>query len=104
MREQKGAIGKLIENMVQSGIKSINRYTYYSAASSGNGTIAIKEVVPANCIVLVERTKNVGTSDIQYYSYTFEATQLKVSHPAFSGAGYIALAFTVVEFYSIGGQ
>ena len=103
MREKTGAIGKILENLGQTGIKSINRYTYTNTGGQGTKTIAINGVDPAKCIVLVERVLNTDTA-IRPYTYVLNADHIYVSHATWTSSGVLGLAFTVVEFYAIGGE
>ena len=103
MREKIGAIGEILENLGRTGIKSANRYIYTSINSTFSGKIAIQPVDPAHCIVLVER---LGTTDgtIKHYTYTLNESSIYITHSGWTADGTIDLAFTIVEFYAIGGN
>ena len=98
MREKTGAIGKILENLGQTGIKSISRYTYTNTGGQPNCEIAIKAVEPTHCIVLVERVLNTDTA-IRPYQYVLYADHIYVSHVNWTSSGVLGLAFTVVELY-----
>lgn len=103
MREKTGAIGEILENLGRTGIKSANRYIYTSIAGTFGSKIAIQPVNPAHCIVLVER---LGTTDgtIKNYVYTLNKSSIDITHSGWTSDGTIDLAFTIVEFYAIGGN
>ena len=79
MREKTGAIGRILENLGQAGIKSIHRYTYTNTGGQGNGRIIITPVDPKKCIVLVERVTNTDTA-IRPYQYVLYTDYIYVSH------------------------
>ena len=101
MREKTGAIGEILKNLGQAGIKSVNRYTYTNTEYQPSCKIAIKTVEPTRCIVLVERLLNTDSA-IRPYQYVLNADHIYVSHANWVSSGVLGLAFTVVEFYAIG--
>ena len=106
MRQKTGAIGEILENLGQTGVKSIQKIIYTNPGSE-EGTDAMKILIapvnPAHCIVLVERAINRETS-LMTYSYTLSADKISVSHAGWSQAGVFSLIFTVIELYSVGGE
>lgn len=79
-------------------VKSIQRHGYSNGASSFSGVVNISAVDSDKCIVLVERTYN-GSDSLLQYDYALSDTSITVSHPGYTSAGILRLAFTVVEFY-----
>ncbi len=101
MREKTGAIGAMLENLGQTGIKSIHRYTYTSTGGQPTYRIPINTVDPEKCFVLVERIVNTN-STLSSYSWSLNADHIYVSHANWTSSGVLGLAFTVVEFCAVG--
>ena len=99
-------MGKILENLGQTGVKSIQKIIYTNPGSEEGADatkILIAPVNPAHCIVLVERAFNQDSS-LMAYSYTLSADKISVSHAGWTNAGVFSLIFTVIELYSVGGE
>lgn len=92
-----GKLNKLASGgSLLKGIKSIQKFTLSLSSSNGDVDYDINQVVPENCIVLMDRLHDPAVLKTSLY-YTLEATSIKVTATS-STSGTLKLYFQIIEF------